>query len=274
MNIELVERMFTKSGRIATSPIRIMPSFLIIGAKKCGTTSLFNYLCQHPNIGEPTWKEVSYFNIHYSKGNAWYKSFFPISLPKLDSQSLITGEATASYICHPQAPERIATTIPEVKLIALLRNPIDRAYSHYHHTKRIGRENLSFEDAIAQEELRVKRLENESRELGLKSSPAYNYTYLASGMYARQLKNWLKYFDQKQLLILKSENFFNEPEAKFKQVLNYLKLPDWSPQKYRKHNNNFYPQEIKPSTRKFLAEYFQPYNQELYELLGRDFSWS
>ncbi|MEM8829548.1 MAG: sulfotransferase domain-containing protein [Cyanobacteria bacterium P01_G01_bin.19] len=273
MNIELVERVFVKSGRIATSPIRIMPSFLIIGAKKCGTTSLFNYLCQHPNIGEPTWKEVSYFNIYYGRGNAWYKSFFPISLPKLDSQDLITGEATASYICHPQAPARIVATIPQVKLIALLRNPIDRAYSHYHHTKRIGKETLSFEDAIAQEELRVKQLENESKELGLKSSPAYNYTYLASGMYAKQLKNWLKYFDREQLLILKSEDFFDYPAAKFKQVLNYLKLPNWSPKKYQKYNHNSYSQEIKPSTRQFLAEYFQSHNQKLYELLGVDFGW-
>ena len=273
MKIELVERVFNKSGRIVTSPMRIMPSFLIIGAKKCGTTSLFNYLSQHPNIGAPTWKEISYFNIYFDRGSLWYKSFFPLSLPKLASPDLITGEATASYICHPQAPQRIAATLPEVKLIALLRNPVDRAYSHYHHTKRIGRENLSFEEAIAQENLRVEQLKNESRESGLKSSLAYNYTYLSSGMYAEQLKNWLKYFDRQQLLILKSEDFFNRPEAKFNQVLNYLKLPDWSPQKYRQHNHNSYPQEMRPTTRRYLTEYFQPHNQKLCELLGRDFGW-
>ncbi|HEY9771488.1 MAG TPA: sulfotransferase domain-containing protein [Coleofasciculaceae cyanobacterium] len=274
MNIKLVKKVFNRSGRIATSPMRIMPSFLIIGAKKCGTTSLFHYLSGHPNIGAPTWKEVSYFNIYYDRGNAWYKSFFPISLPKLDSQDLITGEATASYICHPQAPERIAATLPEVKLIALLRNPVDRAYSHYHHTKRIGRENLSFEEAIAQEESRVRQIENESRELELKSSPAYNYTYLASGLYAEQLKNWLKLFNKQQLLILKSEDFFNHPEAIFTQVLDFLKLPDWSPKKYQKYNNNLYCQTIEPNTRKRLIEYFQPHNQKLYELLGVDFDWN
>ena len=273
MDLKLVERVFNKSGRIITSRMRIMPSFLIIGAKKCGTTSLFNYLSKHPNIGAPTWKEISYFNIHFDRGSLWYRSFFPISLPKLDSQDLITGEATASYICHPQAPQRIAETLPNVKLIALLRNPVDRAYSHYHHTKRIGRENLSFEEAIAQEDSRVKQLEHESQELGLKSSPAYNYTYLSSGLYAEQLKNWLKLFNKQQLLILKSEDFFDCPEAIFKQVLNFLKLPDWSPQKYRKYNNNSYPQEIEPSTRKYLTEYFQPHNQKLYELLGVDFGW-
>lgn len=274
MNIKLVERVFNKSGRIVTSPMRIMPSFLIIGAKKCGTTSLFHYLSEHPNVGAPTWKEISYFNIYFDRGSLWYRSFFPLSLPKLDSQDLITGEATASYICHPQAAQRIAATLPDVKLIALLRNPVDRSYSHYHHTKRIGRENLSFEEAIAQEESRVEQLENESRELGLKSSPAYNYTYLSSGMYAEQLKNWLKLFNKQQLLILKSEDFFNRPETIFKQVLDFLKIPDWSPQKYRKYNNNSYSQKIKPSTRKYLTEYFQPHNQKLYELLGKDFGWN
>ncbi len=274
MSIKFGEKILNRSTRIATSPLRIMPSFLIIGAKKCGTTSLFHYLCEHPNVGEPTWKEISYFNIYYDRGNAWYKSFFPISLPKLDSQYLMTGEATASYICHSQAPYRIATTLPKVKLIVLLRNPVDRAYSHYHHTKRIGREQLSFEDAIAQEESRVEQLENESRELGLNSSPAYNYTYLASGMYAEQLKNWLKLFNKEQLLILKSEDFFDRPEAVFKQVLDYLELPDWSPKTYRKHNINSYPQAIKPNTKEFLTEYFQPHNQKLYELLGVDFGWN
>ena len=274
MSINFVERVFNKSTRIATSPIRIMPSFLIIGAKKCGTTSLFRYLCEHPNVGEPTWKEISYFNIYYDRGNAWYKSFFPISLPKLDSQYLITGEATASYICHAQASYRIATTLPDVKLIVLLRNPVDRAYSHYHHTKRIGRENLTFEDAIAQEDSRVEQLENESRKLGLKSSPAYNYTYLSSGLYAEQLKNWLKLFKKEQLLILKSEDFFDRPEAIFKQVLDYLNLPDWSPKKYQKYNYNLYSQRINPETKKYLREYFEPHNQNLYKLLDRDFGWN
>ena len=271
---QLLERVLNKTGRIATSPIRIMPSFLIIGAKKCGTTSLFRYLCQHPNVGAPTWKEISYFNIHFNRGNLWYKSFFPMSLSKPKPQHLITGEATASYICDPQAAQRIVATLPEVKLIALLRNPVDRAYSHYHHSKRIGREKLSFEDAIAQEKLRVEQIERESRELGLKSSPAYHYTYLASGMYAEQLTNWLKIFDRQQLLILKSEDFFDRPEAVFKQVLDYLKLPDWTPKKYRKHNDNRYCQMIQPSTRKYLTEYFRSPNQQLYELLGTDFGWN
>ncbi|MGL5942328.1 MAG: sulfotransferase domain-containing protein [Waterburya sp.] len=250
-----------------------MPDFLIIGAKKCGTTSLFHYLSKHPNIKPPTWKEISYFNTHFDKGNLWYKSFFPISIPNFESQNLITGEASASYICDPEVPERIAETLPNVKLIALLRNPIDRAYSHYHHTKRIGRENLTFEEAIAQEDLRVEKIEN-SQELGSNYHKAYNYTYLSSGRYAEQLKKWFNLFDRQQILIVKSEDFFSYPEPIFQQVLDFLSLPPWLPKSFQKYNYNHYSQMIKPSNKKRLREYFQPHNQKLYELLGVDFGWS
>ena len=274
MNSKIVERVLSKSARIATSMIRMMPSFLIIGAKKCGTTSLFQYLTEHPNIGAPTWKEISYFNIHYAKGILWYKSFFPVFLPGLKSQHLITGEATASYICNPEAPKRIAETLPQVKLIALLRNPVDRAYSHYHHTKRIGREDLSFEAALEQEEYRVRQIETKGHELGPNHHKAYNYTYLSSGLYADQLKNWLSLFDKQQLLILKSEDFFSNPDIIFKQVLEFLKLPDWTPKNYQKHNYNRYLQKMNSDTRKHLIKYFQPHNQKLYELLGVDLGWN
>jgi hypothetical protein len=274
MNMKFLEKVLNKTGRIATTPIRMMPDFLIIGAKKCGTTSLFHYLSKHPNIKAPAWKEISYFNTNFAKGKLWYKSLFPISIPNFESQDFITGEASASYICDPEAPERIATTFPNVKLIALLRNPVDRAYSHYHHTKRIGRENLTFEEAIAQEELRIKQIANNSQEPGSNLHQAYNYTYLSSGRYAEQLENWFNLFDRQQLLILKSEDFFSHPEIIYQQVLDFLNLPSWSPKNYRKYNYNRYSQSIKPSTKKFLQEYFQPHNQKLYELLGVDYGWN
>lgn len=269
-----VERVLNKSGRIATSPLRILPSFIIIGAKKCGTTSLFQYLVEHPNVRTPSKKEISYFDINFAKGELWYRSFFPVSLPNLKSKHLITGEATASYICHPQAPERMAQVLPQVKLIALLRNPIDRAYSHYHHTKRIGREDLSFEDAIAQEESRVRQMESESLLQGLSHSQAYNYTYLSSGFYAEQLKNWFHLFNRQQLLILKSEDFFKNPGIVYEQVIDFLGLSHRSFKSFQKYNFNCYPEPLNPSTRNSLVEYFRPHNQSLYKLLGVDFGWS
>lgn len=269
-----VERVLNKSGRIATSPLRILPSFIIIGAKKCGTTSLFQYLVEHPHVRPPSKKEISFFDINFAKGELWYRSFFPVYLPNLKSKHLITGEATASYICHSQAPERIAQVLPQVKLIALLRNPIERAYSHYHHTKRIGREDLSFEDAIAQEESRIRQMESESLRQGLSHSQAYNYTYLSSGFYAEQLRNWFHLFNRQQLLILKSEDFFKNPRIVYEQVINFLGLPQKSVKNFQKYNFNCYPEPLNPSTRSSLVEYFRPHNQSLYELLGVDFDWS
>ena len=277
MNTTLVERVINKSVRIATNPIRIMPSFIITGAKKCGTTSLFHYLCEHPNVGAPAKKEISYFDMNFAKGHQWYKSFFPISLPGSEPSCLVTGEATASYICHPQAPQRIAKTLPEVKLIALLRNPVERAYSHYHHTKRIGRENLSFEEAIKQEEFRIKqieKIENNIYKFVSNHHKAYNYTYLSSGLYAEQLENWFTHFDKKQFLILNSEDYFSHPKKTFEQILDFLELPSWSPKQFKKHNYNCYLQPMNSDTRKELIEYFQPHNKKLYELLGVDFGWN
>lgn len=264
-----------KFGRILTSPIRIMPSFLIIGAKKCGTTSLFKYLIEHPYIGAPIEKEISFFDSNFRKGISWYKSYFPTLLPKLYKQSFLTGEATANYIDNPYAPKRIAETIPKVKLIALLRNPVDRAYSHYNHTSRIGREHLSFEEAIEQEEERVSQI----RAGILKDKDGnfyhqdYNYTYLSSGIYVEQLKVWLNLFSKKQILVTTSEDFFAEPSATFQQILNFLELPNYEPKHYKQYNSNSYQKMIEPTTRKHLVEYFKPHNERLYQLLGVNFDW-
>ena len=264
-----------KLGRILTSPIRMMPSFLIIGAKKCGTTSLFNYLIDHPFVGAPIKKEISFFDYNFGKGLNWYKSFFPTLLHRLFKHSFITGEATANYIDAPYAPKKIAEIIPKVKLIALLRNPVDRAYSHYHHTKRIGRENLSFEEAIDREEERIRNIKAgilKDRD-GNYYHKYYNYTYLSSGIYVEQLKVWQSLFSKKQILVLKSEDFFTETAASFEQVLNFLELPNWEPKHYQQYNPNRYQSMLNPTTRKSLVEYYNPHNQRLYQLLGVNFDW-
>src|SRR6266480_7948081 len=132
----------------ATASLRPLPDFLILGAQKAGTTALYAYLRQHPEITGPSWKEVSFFDRHYARGEAWYRGNFPNSLR---ARGKLVGEASPSYLFHPLAPERVAGLVPEAKLIALVRNPVDRAYSHYQHEVALGREPLSFEDAVAAE---------------------------------------------------------------------------------------------------------------------------
>ena len=265
MNSKLVNRS-AKFGRILTSPLRMMPSFLVIGAQKCGTTSLFNYLLQHPSIRAPVKKEVGYFSSNFNKGIEWYQSFFPIAWHQ--DRQYLTGEASTGYIYHPHAPYRIANTIPQVKLIALLRNPVDRAYSHYHHTVRMGKEDLPFAEAIEAEEERVGEIKAKMLEDGNYYDKSYHYyTYLSRGIYVEQLKPWLKLFPQQQLLILKSEDFFARSALTLQRVLNFLELPPYKLQHFHKHNPNSYQNAIDPATREKLTAYFRPHNQKLYELL-------
>jgi len=122
-----------------------MPDFLIIGAQKCGTTSLYRYLIQHPQIEPAIKKEIHYFDLNYNKPIQWYLNQFPALKTQSDR---ITGEATPYYIFHPHAPYRIKEHMPDAKIIVLLRNPVDRAYSHYHYAVERYGETLSFEEAL------------------------------------------------------------------------------------------------------------------------------
>ena len=137
----------------ATSFGRPLPDFLILGAQKAGTTALYSYLRKHPSIIGPSWKEVSYFDRHYARGPAWYRGNFP---NKLRTRGALVGEASPSYLFHPLGPRRVRELVPEARLVALLRDPVDRALSHYNHERALGREPLSFEDALAAEDDRLR----------------------------------------------------------------------------------------------------------------------
>jgi len=131
----------------------VIPDFLIIGFPKCGTTSLYEYLLQHPDIHPPIGKEIDYFDRLYSRGRNWYKVRFPTVFKKniftkVLGRDFLTGEATPRYMIHPHALNRIKKILPKAKFIILLRNPIDRAFSHYNMNFRNGYENLSFEQDI------------------------------------------------------------------------------------------------------------------------------
>ncbi|WP_420973484.1 sulfotransferase family protein [Bacillus thuringiensis] len=248
----------------------LIPHFLIIGAQKCGTTSLYNYLIQHPQVCAASQKELHFFDIYFQKGLNWYYNQFPlIKLNKL----IITGEASPYYLFHPHAPKRIAKTLPNVKLIVLLRNPVDRAYSHYYHQVKMKTESLSFRQAIEEENKRlqpelIKMLENENYH----SLPYQYYSYLARGRYIEQLQNWMNFFPLKQFLIIKSEDFFLNPDIVFRDVLTFLNLSPYQLKQYNKENSNNYP-ELDISTRSELNNYYDGYNLKLYKYLGVDFDW-
>ena len=147
--------------RKPTSPFRLLPNFIIIGAQKCGTTSLYRNLIKHPHIASALRKEVYYFDLKFGKKNTvWYKAYFPTvfytyCMEKIRGHKLLTGEATPNYIFNPHSPKRVAHLLPQIKLIVMLRNPVDRAYSHYNMMVKKGLEQLSFEDAIKSETERL-----------------------------------------------------------------------------------------------------------------------
>ena len=145
--------------RTITSRMRGLPDFVIIGAQKSGTTSLYNFIIKHPTIAPASQRELHYFSGQYRFGEQWYRSNFPTNLSrryfyKKTKQKLLSGEASPTYMFHPIASDRMKNILPDIKLIAILRNPVDRAYSQYHHNIRRNNETLPFEKAIELEEER------------------------------------------------------------------------------------------------------------------------
>lgn len=243
-----------------------LPDFLIIGAMKGGTSSLYRNIVNHPQIVSASKKEVHFFDKKYDQGLEWYLNHFPP--PTENKEHYVTGEASPRYLIHPDAPKRAYDTLPKVKLIALLRNPVDRAYSHYHHMERKGKEPLSFEESVERERVQF----NQNMEQVLENYKAISSSYLTRGIYVDQLKRWMKYFPKEQFLILKSEDFFTDPQSTFNKVTDFLNLPEWDFLNQKQWNVGQYNM-MDVQIREQLQAFFKPYNERLYELLGRDFGW-
>ena len=278
--------------RYATRRRRILPSFLIIGAQRAGTTSLFRYLLRHPDVAGPSggdsavwWvKETHFFDEKFSKGVDWYRSFFPLASTRerhrKHGNDLRAGEATPYYMFHPAVPARVAATIPDVRLIALLRDPVERAYSHYQMMSRTGREKLGFEEALAAEPERLAGVEEAlmaNEEVLLPSGSRAHHqhrhrAYFARGLYADQLERWLEHFPREQLLVLKAEDMLAEPAGMYAEVLAFLGLREWTLDDFPEHNKKPYS-AIDSGTRERLEERFAEPNARLAKLLGRDFGW-
>lgn len=281
--------------KLLPSKVRVLPDFLIIGVQKCGTSSLYVNTVQHPYIVPAHRKEIHFFSEdpNFLRGIGWYRDHFPSIFyrcyaKKVLGRNIITGESTPRYLFTPFAAERIYTIMPKVKLIVILRNPVDRAYSHYHHTVRKGVETLPFEKAIKKAEDEVERLYASGFAL-----PRLRYDYLSRGIYVDQLKVWMDIFPKEQFLILKSEDYFASTSAILKRVFEFLNL---SSSKMKVNTNGdvvgygslrskanrlnpykrgkvvSYP-EIDEGLRRYLIDYFRPHNQRLYEYLDVDFGW-
>jgi hypothetical protein len=259
--------------RELTGPLRGLPAFLVIGAQKGGTTSLFNYLAQHPDVLPPFGKEIHYFDLNYARGARWYRGRFPYRARLRGGR--VTLDASPYYLAHPLVPQRAAQLVPEVKLVALLRNPVDRALSHYQHEVRDGRESLTFEEAIEREPARL-----EGEEERLQRDPQYHsfshrrHSYLLRGRYLEQLRRWAQHFPRARLLVLQSERLFRDPAAASAAVYDFLGLRPHRLEAYKPFLQGKYERDMPAALRTKLAAYFEPHNRELYEWLGEEFDWA
>jgi hypothetical protein len=267
------------STRKAESRIEFgaLPDFLIIGTEKGGTTFLYWTLCQHPYVEPAAEKELHFFDTRkwFKRGVGWYRSQFPAPAWRA-GRKVITGEASPYYLFHPSSARRASVTVPDVKLIALLRNPVDRAYSAYNHKVAAGQEPLSFEEALAEEDERTagemeKMLSDES----YYSRSVRVHAYRSRGIYVDQLQRWHKHFGPEQLLVLRSEDLFADPVATMDVVEEFLELPkfdiDIASLTKKRNSRTFRPMD--PATRQRLEQFYKPHNRRLYEYLGVDFDW-
>lgn len=285
--VRIAGRKAIRAGGVLTAPLRPLPDFVIIGAKRGGTTSLFRYLLGHPRV-LPMFpsarrlplaldsKGVHYFDTGFHHGGAWYRSHFPsVAARALASRRaggrVVAGEASPYYLFHPWAAERAADAIGSARLVALLRDPVERTYSHYREQVRNGKEALGFEAALDAEPERLAHARRSDTQWV--ESFAYEHQgYVTQSEYAPALARWLARFPRAQLLILRSEDFYADPQVTYEQVLRFLDLPahplvDVAPW-------NAAPGEVmNPVTRKRLRAHFASYNDQLTALVGRDFGW-
>lgn len=265
-------------GAKATARFRMLPDIVIIGAQKSGTTSLYNYLIRHPHVARSTRTEVHFFDDHFSKGERWYRGHFPTRsygrIRQLASgRRVYTIESSPSYLFHPLAAERASGTLPNARYVAVLRNPVDRAYSHYRMERRRGYEGLSFEGALEAEGRRTEGEFERLRTGQIAYSHAFkHFSYVARGRYADQLRRWFRHVDRDRVLVLCAERFWEEPAETFPRMTDFLDLPRWTPSTFKSYGSSTY-EPMAESVRRELVELFREPNEDLERLLGRTFPW-
>ena len=249
---------------LITSPLRSFPDFLIIGVQKGGTTSLFNHLIDSGVVAKLKTKEIHYFTKNYHKSIFWYKSFFPYKW----SNKKACGEATPLYLYLDDVPIRVLKSGgSSTKFIVLLRNPIDRAFSHYQHEKRKGRFVKSFEE-ILEKELIMSNLEFSN------IRDAQTFSLLTRGLYFNQITNWLKVFPKTNFLFIQSEKFYSDPSGQLEMVANFLGHPiDPGYDAGKPFNMGGNYGNMSEAIRAKLLHFFEEPNQKLFHLIGQQYDW-
>lgn len=275
----------TRGAALATSRHRPYPDFLIVGAKRGGTTSLFNYLTQHPGIfglfpqvrGK---KSTDYYFAHQTRSDRWYRSHFhteqfrAVHARRLGYRPL-SFEASPYYIWDPRIAPRVAENAPHTRAILLVRDPVKRAWSHYQERVQNGVEPMSFGDALAAEDI---RLEGELERM--MNDPSYHstawdwYSYRSRGEYVAQIERWEQHFPAEQLLVLLSEELYSDTETTLQRIHAFLGVPEHVLPTTRTYNATWRTREDAPEElSRQLATHFTSHNEALAQRLGRELPW-
>lgn len=261
-----------------TAPFRVRPDFLVVGGQRCGTTSLFRALEQHPQIVRPTLnKGINYFDVSYAKGRRWYAGHFPTTSAAQrrvgSGRSFVTFEASGYYLFHPLAPERIARDLPDVKIVAMLREPMERAFSAWKHESARGFETEPFDRAL---ELEEERINGESERMA--TEPEYqsyshrHHAYTARGDYVALLQQYYDRFPAEQIHVVYSEAFFASPVAEFKALTDFLGVEHVPDLAFDQHNAR--PSgPMPPRAVELLTKRFAGQQAALESLVGRRPPW-
>jgi len=249
------------------------PSFFIIGAQKAGTTSLFNYIKEYAdNFVSPRKKELYFFTEFYSKGINWYKANFPLRMKPGD----ITGEATPDYLFFPFAAKRMVEHYPHAKIIVMLRNPIDRAYSQYNFQNNTNKtrayDPLPFKKALLKEDERLRK-EQKAVENGELTYVYKYFSYIHRGFYSDQLKNLYCYYPKEQVMIIESNQLFQNTDDTLKQVFDFLGLRSNGVKREYKAYNETHKENLPEDAKELLRSIFKEKNEELFVLLDKRFDW-
>ncbi len=285
LNQHLRERMkqALRAFGAATASQRCNADYLIIGAKRGGSTSMARWLVEHPDVGTlfpsaENRKGTYFFDVNFGKGVGWYRSHFPTRAAqrirgKLNGSLPLLGDATPYYLHHPHAADRAFRQEPNAKVIALLRNPIDRAYGHWAERTREGVETLDFGSAIRAE---GERLEGEEQRIlddpSYVSFPHQHFSYIDQGRYHRGLKRWLVAYPSNQISVIRSEDLFANPAKIYRQTLLFLGLGEYEPAQFAAWNVKK-KDPVEPADRRFLIDALADDVAQLETLLGRSMDW-
>jgi Sulfotransferase domain len=257
----------------ATAGVRMTPSFLVVGAQRCGTTTLYRVLSDHPDVVRPTMsKGIGYFDLNYERGPRWYRGHFPLSAAH-ERRGRVAFESSGYYCYHPLAASRIARDLPDVRVVMMVRDPVERAQSAYKHESARGFEELSFEEAVDAEPA---RLEGEVERM--LADPTYqswehrHHSYVTRGRYAEQVERLHSELGAERVHLVDADRFFADPRREFSQLTDWLGLRPWVPPSVPQANAR--PGDLlSESLRRRLREMFTESDERLAAQLGRQPSW-